>query len=425
MDADSARDRHAGPTRAAPGPCAAGASRAQLARAVRDRRLTAQGAALLQRTAGNRSVTRLLARAGDEHRPMQGPSPDDPKPDKVELSPSGHRFVWDPFDHTGTIFMPQTGQPNPGGAIQIVWTEATEDANAKLPNHGVERVTSLSPLRAQVLERLRVKQGTYQETEDQRKARVAAASGTLCYAFTAEVTSLLESSAADEAANSIVGMNPRLEAIRAGRGGAFHTLDDRPEGPQPGDIVSYGSVKRKPAKGERRTANFEERSHVGVFKSKRRAGSDWIWTVVDGGQSLGKSRQAIWERTRLYTEEELDVSIPKTFAQQNVYKEVDVPIPGSGATKKEKRLVTEKGAITNYEPAPVTKRCGVLKSSLADSGQSDGDKLLRGWLDIDEYYGTAKAESLSLDGVNSSVFVGSSDAARKSAAAAGTLATSP
>jgi hypothetical protein len=391
----------------APARSVAGASPARLVHAARAGRLATYDAARLQRMVGNRSFARLVARAGDEYRPMQGAGPNDPKPDALLESPSGHKWVWDPFDHTVTIFMPP-GQPNPGGAVQITYTEATPDANAKLKYMGVENVIGLSPVRAQVLEELRVKQGTYQEDENQRKARVAAGTGTLCYAFTSQVTSILESSAQSKTAKHLAGMNPRQEAIAAGRGGAFHTLEDRPEGPKPGDVVSYGFVKKKPTGAPRRRANFEERSHIGIFKSKRKSGDNWIWTVVDGGQALGKQRQAIWERTRLYTEEELDVQIPRSFAQADVMKDG--------------HLQVQKGGVTHYETELVKKKCGVLKSSVADSGQNDDDKLLRGWMDIDEFYGSGSAESLSLAGVNSDVFVGSTQEARSKAASAGALA---
>src|SRR5215218_9027368 len=85
----------AGPVRSAPRPSFAG-----LAHVARAGSLATPDAARLQRMVGNRAFTRLLARAGDEHRPMQGPGPNDPKPDAVMDSPSGHRWVWDPFDHT-------------------------------------------------------------------------------------------------------------------------------------------------------------------------------------------------------------------------------------------------------------------------------------------------------------------------------------
>jgi hypothetical protein len=401
-EAESVSEGVAAAAPEAPGRSAAGASAARLAHAARVGRLATPDAARLQRMVGNRAFTRLVARAGEEYRPMQGPKPDDPKPDAVLDSPSGHRWVWDPFDHTATIFMPPGG-PNPGGAVQITYTEATAAANAGLKNLGMENVVGLSPIRAQILEELRVKQGTYQEDEAGRQARVAAKTGTLCYAFTTQVTTMLEANAQSAAAKHFGGMNPRQEAIDAGRGGAFHTLQDRPGGPSPGDIVSYGSVKPKLKDAERRRANFEERSHIGIFKSKRKSGAkNWIWTVVDGGQG---TRQAIWERTRLYTEEELDVDIPRSFAQ----------------TDKERKQVG-KGGVTGYEAKPKKITCGVLKSSLADSEQNDSDKLLRGWVDVDEFYGAAAADTLSLAGVNSEVFVGNTEDARKKAAAAATLA---
>src|SRR5919204_3930114 len=104
--AESTSEALATVTAAAAARSAAGASSARLARTARAGRLATQDAVVLQRMVGNRAFTRLLARAGDEHRPMQGPGEKDPKPDPVLDSPSGHRFVWDPFDHTVTILMP-------------------------------------------------------------------------------------------------------------------------------------------------------------------------------------------------------------------------------------------------------------------------------------------------------------------------------
>ena len=68
-------------------------------------------------------------------------------------------------------------------------------------------------------------------------------------------------------------------------------------------------------------------------------------------------------------------------------------------------------------------KCGVLKSNLADAGQGKEDKPLRGWLDIDEFWGGGAAPAISADGgVNGKVFVGG-EAAAKTAAAGGVLAT--
>ena len=300
----------------------------------------------------------------------------------------------------------RAGRLHAGDAARLLvltYKEGTPEELAKMQYMGVERVESLSTIRAQVMEFVRVKQGTYQETETQKKARVAANTGeTLCYAFTSAVAQEL----GGDLAKYVGGMNPREAAIKGKRGGAFHTLEDRPGGPRPGDIISYGAVQPAKKEGERRRANFETRTHVGVFKSRRTgsAGAE-IWTVVDGGQGTIKSRQEIRERTRIFTTEELDVQIPRSFA----------------AEKNEEKKIA-KGQVTNYERETVTMTCGVLKSDLADAGQSKEDKLLRGWLDIDEYWGAGAPPAISADGgVNSKVFVGG-EAAAKSANAGGVIA---
>jgi len=355
-------------------------------------------AARLQRLVGNRAFVRLLARAVEQRAMVDAGG----TTDAAETTGTGHRWVWDPFDHTTTIFMPDTG-PNAGGAVQITYEDGTPEELAKLQNAGAERVEGLSPTRAQVMEFLRVKQGTYQESEAGRKARVAANTGeTLCYAFTAAVAREL----GGDLAKYVGGMNPREAAIKGKRGGAFHTLEDRPSGPRPGDVVSDGAVQPAKKEGERRRANFETRTHVGIFKSRRSGpGGAEVWTVVDGGQGTIKSRQEIRERTRIFTTEELEVQIPKSFAAES---------------NKDKGIA--KGQVTNYEAATVTMRCGVLKSKLADAGQSADDKLLRGWLDIDEYWGQGAPPPVSSGGVNNKVFVGGEGAA-KSATTAGVIAT--
>ena len=60
----------------------------------------------------------------------------------------------------------------------------------------------------------------------------------------------------------------------------------------------------------------------------------------------------------------------------------------------------------------VAVECGVLKSKKADAGQSADDRLLRGWLDIDEYFGGGSAPT-DLSGVNNRVFVGNAAASAK------------
>jgi hypothetical protein len=54
----------------------------------------------------------------------------------------------------------------------------------------------------------------------------------------------------------------------------------------------------------------------------------------------------------------------------------------------------------------------VLKSKKADAGQGADDKLRRGWLDIDEYFGGGSAPT-DMSGVNNRVFVGNAAAAVK------------
>ena len=220
----------------APGPVEAVARQpnavepAHLAGAARAGRMSAADTRRLQRMIGNRAVTRILARQDNKDaRPMQDAKH---KADERLPSPSGHEMVWDAFDHTATIFMPKDG-PNPEGAVQIVYKEGTPEELAKMPNLGVESAVGLSKVRAQILEFLRANQGTYQQESDEAAKKRAAIGATMCNAFLGSVTGSLF-------ATTLGGMNPRADAIGAGRGGAFHTLADRKEGPKPGDVVAYG-----------------------------------------------------------------------------------------------------------------------------------------------------------------------------------------
>jgi hypothetical protein len=87
-------------------------------------------------------------------------------------------------------------------------------------------------------------------------------------------------------------------------------------------------------------------------KSRRhRPGGTEIWTVADGGQGTFESRQETRERTRIFQKERLEVMIP--------------------------RLGTS-GKLKGWETDKVEMECGVPSSKLADAGQSDDDKLLRG-----------------------------------------------
>src|SRR3954468_12368717 len=280
---------------------------ARLVEAARGERMSAADTRRLQRMIGNRAVTRILARHDDKDaRPLQNAAS---KADERLKSPSGHEMVWDPFDRTATIFMPKDG-PNPEGAVQIVYKEGGPEELARMPNLGVESVVGLSKVRAQILEFLRANQGTYQKETDAELARRTAIGATMCNAFLGSVTRSLFST-------TLGGMNPRADAIAAGRGGAFHTLADRKEGPKPGDVIGNGKVEPAPKKGDLRRANFTTVTHVGFFKSRRLGpGGEAIWTVVDGGQPdpMGTKRNIVQERTRTFTTEELDVQIPSRFA---------------------------------------------------------------------------------------------------------------
>lgn len=371
---------------------------ARLAGAARAGRMSAVDTRRLQHMIGNRAVTRILARADSKDaRPMQDSKH---KADERMKSPSGHEMVWDAFDGTVTIFMPKDG-PNPEGAVQLVYKEGTPEELAKMPNLGLESAVGLSKVRAQILEYLRSSQGTYQQESDEATKQRAAIGATLCNAFLGAVTGSLFST-------TLGGMNPRADAIAAGRGGAFHTLADRKEGPQPGDVVAYGKVEPAPKKGDLRRANFTTVTHVGFFKSRRRGPSgEEIWTVVDGGQPdpSGTKRNIVQERTRTFTTEELDVQIPSRFATE---------------TKMEgRRTLYVKGSAIDYEKDRVKMTCGVLKSKYADAGQNADDKLLRGWLDVDEFYGAGAAPAVT--GANDKVFVGN-DPVKNGAAALGSVA---
>src|SRR5215204_6843215 len=92
-------------------------------------------AARLQRLVGNRAFVRLLARAVEQRAMVDAGG----TTDAAETTGTGHRWVWDPFDHTTTIFMPDTG-PNAGGAVQITYKDGTPEELAKLQNAGAERV---------------------------------------------------------------------------------------------------------------------------------------------------------------------------------------------------------------------------------------------------------------------------------------------
>jgi hypothetical protein len=185
---------------------------------------------------------------------------------------------------------------------------------------------------------------------------------------------------------ALAGMDPRAGAIKLGRAGAFRTLQSHPSGPRPGDIVSYGKVEPAPRANANRQTNFHTILHIGVFKSRRKlSDKQELWTVVDGGQGKFEGRQEIRERYRTFTRETLDVAIPKE--------------------------TTSADKAKTWEAKRVPMECGVLKSKKADAGMSADDKLLRGWVDIDELFGAGTPPKPSLEGVDSAVFIGTKRAA--------------
>ncbi|MEA2318288.1 MAG: hypothetical protein QOD44_2477 [Solirubrobacteraceae bacterium] len=369
-----------------------------------DRRVAAAGAGRLspndvlrlQRTVGNRAVgriaaaarTRSLQRASPEERPMVGPA-EGGKTDELLAGTDGTKFQWDAFDRTLTIYTPKDG-PSGGQAYQLTYVDGTEEELAKRkPEEIIQNAEVLSPLRAEAMEWLRTSQGRYQETEGERKTRVDNAVGrpTLCYQHTGAIATVLS----DGTEKGMGGMDPRKGAMKGLRAGAFHTLESHPKGPRPGDIVSYGQVLPAARDKTIRQANFFTVLHIGIFKSRRKGpGDSEIWTVVDGGQGKFEGRQETRERTRTFTRERLEVAVPTKFFESGPYK----------------------GSPSGWEKSPEVIDCGVLKSKKADAGQSADDKLLRGWLDIDEYFGGGSAPT-DMSGVNNRVFVGNAAAAVK------------
>lgn len=372
-----------------------------LAAKARRRNLSAADAQRLQRTVGNRALRRLLARDDKDKRPMQDAQhPMDPRVEGW----NGQQWVWDAFDNTATIFLPDNDPNNPGGAIQLVYGEGTVDALNKMPNFGMQNALGLSRVRASVLEYLRSHEGTYQNESTEAFNKRVAIGATMCNAFTGALTT-------DVFQNSLGGMDPRANTVAAGRGGAFHTIWDRKEGPKPGDLVAYGKVEPAAKDSQRRRANFTAVTHVGFMKSRHAtADGKEIWTVVDGGQNDpgGTKKNIVQERTRTFTLEDLDVQIPNRFATSD-------KIEGG-------KTYYLKGSPIGYEKDRVTLTCGVLKSKHADAGQNADDKLLRGWVDVDEYYGGGPPPPLT--GVNNAVFVGN-DPQNNGAAKTGAVATPP
>ena len=372
---------------------AADASSAALTQAVRAGLIAPSDVLQLQRMVGNHAVGQIAAaslsrplqrasRSPEERAMADQAAGEGGKTDEPVVGPAGDRFVWDEFDGTLTVFMSDVG-PYAGNAIQITYKEGTADELSKRnPADIVERAELLSSVRASALEFLRTAQGKYQESAGAVAGRVASAGvgkPTLCYKHTAAVANLLSHGTE----KGMGGMDVRAPAIKGKRGGAFHTLESHPKGPRPGDIVSYGAVLPPKTKGGLRTANFFTILHIGVFKSRRTIGGKEVWTVVDGGQGTFENRQETRERKRTFTKEKLEVSIPKVISE---------------------------GQVKIWDD-PEEIVCGVLKSKVADAGQSADDKLLRGWLDIDEYFGGGSPPAETSKGAMNRVFVGKQKAA--------------
>jgi hypothetical protein len=414
-------------------------ARPELAPPAAAQRLSVQDALGLQRTLGNRAVARLaLARAPakdpfEEKRAMrEGAEKSFYKPDAEFTGPEGDQFVFDPFDRTLTIFTPKDG-PNKGQAIRMTYVEGTPEELAKLDAKDLFSSTEvLSPLRAKALQWLRGEAGTYQEDEAGRKERLrkvhekgeaaraewvkgSSANQAALDKYKADLTEYnqgvqdwtdkkrpllpaqvkapagMPTDARVTSCNlhtgefgtavlglSVGGMDPRQDAINANRGGAFRTLESHPSGPKAGDIMSYGPVFKASKAGGLRRTNFIETKHVGVFKSRRPGPSGTeIWTVVDGGQGSFEGRQETRERTRVFARERMLVQIPKR---------------------------TDSGKFAGFETDMVEMEVGVMKSKYADAGQSDEDKVLRGWIDIDDYFGGTSAATPQ--GAGSRVFPG-------------------
>jgi hypothetical protein len=352
----------------------------------------------LQRTVGNRAVGRIAAasrrrsvqRASPEERAMVGKAEGGKTDELLDFGNTGTKFQWDAFDRTLTMYTAKDG-PGGGKAYQLVYNDGTaEELATRKPEELIQSAEELSPLRAEAMEYLRTSQGQFQETDDARKTRVEnAGTGrpTLCYQHTGAIATVLS----DGTEKGMGGMDPRKGAMKGLRAGAFHTLESHPKGPRPGDIVSYGAVLPAAQGKTIRKANFFTVLHIGIFKSRRKGpGDSEIWTVVDGGQGKFEGRQETRERTRTFTRERLEIAIPTKFFDSGPYK----------------------GSPSAWEANPEVIECGVLKSKKADAGQSADDKLLRGWLDIDEYFGGGSAPA-DLSGVNNRVYVGNAAAAPK------------
>lgn len=376
----------------------ADASLAAVARAAVTGELSPGGAVQLQRLAGNRAVTRIatgvakrrLQRKSDEERAMVDKDAGEGGfTDQLIADNYGNKWWWDFFDRSLTLFTPENG-PNHGWGLQIVYKDGSTEEINKHPENYIDNAERLSPIRLAALDYLRRTQGFYQEKAADVAPRVASAgvgNPTLCYAHTSSFSSLLsKQDPTMHLGTALAGMDPRAGAIKLGRAGAFRTLQSHPTGPRPGDIVSYGKIEKPPRPGALRPTNFHTITHIGVFKSRRKLSKDReLWTVVDGGQGTFTSRQEIRERYRTFVRETLDVLIPKQTTSADV--------------------------ATTWEAKRVPMECGVLKSKKADAGQGPDDKLLRGWVDIDDLFGAGIPPKPTLEGVNNPVFIGTKKAA--------------
>jgi hypothetical protein len=376
----------------------AGASIAAVARAAVAGRLSPDSAVRLQRLAGNRAVTRIatarasrsLQRKSDEERAMvDRDAGEGGKTDELIEDNYRNQWWWDFFDRSVTLFTPENG-PNGGWGLQIVYKEGSTEAINKRPQDFIDNAERLSPIRLGALDYLRKTQGFYQERAEDVAGRVASAGTgkpTLCYAHTSSFSSLLsKQDPTMHLGTALAGMDPRAGAIKLGRAGAFRTLQTHPSGPRPGDIVSYGKIEPAPRPNANRQTNFHTILHIGVFKSRRKLpDGQELWTVVDGGQGKFEGRQEIRERYRTFARETLDVAMPKE--------------------------TTSSDQAKTWEAKRVPIQCGVLKSKKADAGQSPDDKLLRGWVDIDDLFGAATPPTPTLEGVNNPVFIGTKKAA--------------
>jgi hypothetical protein len=344
----------------------------------------------LQRTAGNRAVARMLG-----GRPRRRPLARAPADQREMLELGGKTderipteagdFVWDEFDRTLTLFTKLDG-PYKGQALRVTYKDGTrEDLEKMKPEDRYTKYEVLSTVRARALEWMRTAQGKYQETEAGRAARVGTKTTgqTLCNSHTGNFLTEI----AGKGHRLLFGLDPRAIATENKRAGAFHTIYSHPEGPKPGDVISYGKITAG-KKGGLREAEFGTTTHVGVFKSARPGpGGTIIWTVVDGGQGKFVSRQETRERTRAFSKERLVVSMSKLSETGKAI----------GQLKEE-------------------MECAVLKSDLADAGQGADDKLLRGWIDVDEFLGGDDVSTASDLGANNPVFVGKRPAPTPTAA---------